>query len=262
MSYKNVLLNPFILASLVAGVFENLSSGLIIAGLTVLIWGYRRGMYFIALTTTILVLLTGNINMEIIFLYSLTLAVLINEGNLLPLFDRNVTFLIFGILSIILFPFWKIVLGLIPAQLLNQFNIAGIILIISGLLINFLRGRKIIAEGGNIYKFIVIYMVSTISLTGSWYAILIVMASMFFIEYQDQYSLKLSNRPSFVLNLLLVVVTVFSAYFILPGNLLAIVGVMMIPTYFFWKKEVIPLMELVYMAYILGIVAGKLGLLS
>ena len=75
--------NIFILLPLITAVSGNFSLGPVVAGLTGLTWGIGPGSLFISITTVLLLILTGNINMELIFLYLWSLAYLIQAGYVL-----------------------------------------------------------------------------------------------------------------------------------------------------------------------------------
>lgn len=66
--YRERTINIFILLPLIAALSGNPSLGLIVSGLTGLIWGTGSGSLFIGVTTTLLLIFTGNINMELIFI--------------------------------------------------------------------------------------------------------------------------------------------------------------------------------------------------
>lgn len=67
MKYREYFINPFVVGAVFGIITGNPSLGLVVAGFTALIWGLEPGMNFITLTTILLVILTGNINMELIF---------------------------------------------------------------------------------------------------------------------------------------------------------------------------------------------------
>ncbi len=266
MYLKSGFTNPFVLGGITGLIMGNPSLGLITAGFTVLIWGFRTGMNFITLTTLILVFLTGNINLEIIFLYTLTMAVLVEEDNLFPFLDNKPSYLIVAIFSIVLYPIWKVLLGLIPAEFLNEINIAGIILVITGILLSLVRGRRLIEgkkfEIDRLVQHLLIFVTASLSLNGSWFALPFILVSIYLDEKKEDLKLFLLPSSPLILNALLFSTTFFAAYLLLPLNLLIVVAIVFIPAYFFWKKEVIPLVELVYLAVILGLLAGRLGVLS
>src|SRR6056297_2185849 len=123
-NYKKILYNPFLAGTAVGFLSGNLSLALLTSGLTVLLWGITKAKNYIIITTILLPMITGNINFEIVFIYCISLAWLImkmfkDEGN------KYKAFFITAIISILLFPVWKFILGSIPAQILNEFNIAG-----------------------------------------------------------------------------------------------------------------------------------------
>ncbi len=263
----NKYINHFFIVPLVAAIFGNISLGIIIAGLTGLVWGLESGALFISLTTTLLVILTGNINMEIIFLFVLTLAYLIREYKIFSYLDSNLSYFILFLVSIVLYPLWRHILGIIPVGMLNEFNIAGEVLIIAGLLLYLLRVKIIFQSGVQskaLLKHILFFFCSVLGLIGNNLLIPIWIAGIYFIErYQRKTSTTIDfDKKSYLLfNSLIIVIVTFAAYLLLPIGFINGLVVFLIFALILRNIKEVPLVEMVYFSMILGIVAGRMGLL-
>lgn len=289
MCWRKAILNPFILGPLLAGVMGNLSLGLITAGLTVLIWGFSAGINFITLTTILLVTLTGNINLEIIFIYSISLAFIIREGKVLSFINnkltsghnylrgsffniRNLIYLIAAFISVILYQGWVFFLGLIPTRLLNELNIAGEIMVLAGLLLTLYRGQRLVrglgtepdpAETGGFIEFILILITAVLGLRGSWLVFPIWLAGVLFLKLFPQVEHYFQGLQPETGYLLLLAGIIYTSYLILPLNIYLTTVIIVISSLVILRlQRKIPLIETVYVSVIVGIIAGRLGLLS
>lgn len=282
MNWKKAALSPFILPPIIAGIMGNFSLGLIVAGLSVLIWGYRSGVLFISLTTVSLVLLTGNINMEIIFLYSLTLAFIINNEVIFSYIDTNIKYIALFVLSILFYPLWQDLLGLIPASLLNEISISGELLIITGIFLFIFRGKLKFDRGisyKGIFKYLFIFICSIIGLMGSYFLLPVWVGGQYIFNQLDgkvkkkmsgmikinigQYWGHNINYYNLIIYILfLFVPAILAADILLPVGFFISTALIIFFTLIFWQKEKIPMVEMVYFSVLLGILAGRIGLLS
>lgn len=266
MNWKRFI-SPFVAAPIIGAILGNFSLGIIIAGLTGLIWGYESGVLFISITTTVLVILTGNINMEIIFLYVLTLTYLIREYKILHYIDRRLAYILLFAISALSFPIWKVILGLIPAGLLNELNISGELLVVAGLILFFLRG-KVMLENGVQKKDFAIYILyficSVVALAGNVLTIPLWIAGIYLFDRNQGY---LSRRMNFARNQyllvlsILIILSVISAEMILPIGYVTALILLLVFSVVFRNLRQVPLVEMVYFSMIVGIVAGRIGLL-
>lgn len=133
------MLHPILVASVGGLLLGNLSAGVSIGLIFELIWGsnlfdYEFGLQYVNLATiltVILTLVTGNISL----LASLTLALIISYSLqelvavLYQKVDRSwlveVVIFLFILTLMNFIPVWKSLLGLIPAQFLDQLAVAG-----------------------------------------------------------------------------------------------------------------------------------------
>lgn len=275
MNWKKTLISPFILPVIVGGIMGNFSLGLIVAGLSVLIWGYRSGVLFISITTVSLVLLTGNINVEIIFLFSISLAFLNRENIIFSYLDQRIRYMFLFILSILSFPLWKYLLGLIPAELLNQISISGEILIIAGLFLLAFRGKLMLNEGVNLkklYNILLVFISSVLGLMGSYFLLPVWIGGRYLnYRMEDIFNkrrsklIKINTDNNTGRNILYYLCLFLPV--ILAGNLLLPVGffittaVIIFFTLIFWQQQQIPIIEMVYFSVLVGMLAGRIGLL-
>jgi len=263
----NKYINHFILVPLVAGLFGNLSLGIIIAGLTGLIWGLERGVLLISLTTTLLVILTGNINMEIIFIFVITLVYLKKEYKILDYTDSNLSYFILFFISIMLYPLLRQVLGIVPVRMLNDFNIAGEVLIIAGLILFLLRINIVLQAGvqsKTLLKHILFFFCSVLGLIGNYLLIPIWIAGIYLIEsYQHKVSstVDFDKKGYLLFNSFIIVIVTFAAFLLLPIGFISGLVLFLVFVFLFRNIKELPLVEMVYLSMILGIVAGRMGLL-
>ena len=128
----------FRLGLLVGILINNLSLGLFTASLTVLLIGINRTGNFITLLTILVVKLTGNINFELIYILVISVAYIIKifETEKMNIGKRHIDliYIISGGLIIILSPVLRELLGVIPAGVLNDINIAGEIILLNGII--------------------------------------------------------------------------------------------------------------------------------
>lgn len=267
MKWKKFLLGePFILG-LIAGILTgNLSLGLITTGFSILIWGYRSGINFIILSTIILVVITGNINFELIFVYFLTLAYLIKKRKILRFLDQKISYIIIAFISIISFPLWKLILGFIPVRILNEINISGEILLVTALIYNIKRGVYLIRKGSQseeIIRFLIIILMASLGIRGKFIIVPFWILGSILIYYLDIRSDKINNL-NLSINLyyfVLVGLIGILLYILLPLNIILIVGIIVLLFTYLGQKK-IQLLEVVYLSLLLGMIAGRLGLLS
>ncbi|MFW6034777.1 MAG: hypothetical protein ACOCRZ_00840 [Halothermotrichaceae bacterium] len=264
IKWKRELINPFIITPLITLLFGNFSLGFITAGFTVLVWGFEIGMLFISITTVLLVLLTGNINFEIIFVYSISLAFLIKKGKLLKQFDRKLLYYIFAVVSISLYPLWSSLLGIIPAGLLNEFNISGQILLIGGLFLTLVRGKIIINRNTDVFKllnFVLVILCAILGVMGNFMLIPVWITGIYLVNVNKQKLCKQVLPLSFYNSVLFMIITT-AVYILLPVNIFISTLLIILFCFLFWYIEEVPLLEMVYLSVILGIFIGRLGLLS
>ncbi|ACL70340.1 hypothetical protein [Halothermothrix orenii] len=263
MKYREYFINPFVVGAVFGIITGNPSLGLVVAGFTALIWGLEPGMNFITLTTILLVILTGNINMELIFLYSLTLAYFIREGKVLKILDKKTAYVLLFFISTGCYFLWKFILGLIPVQLLNEINISGEILLTAGLLLSFVRGKELIGDSPRKFlKHILVILTAVIAIKGSWFFVGAWFFGNFILSYLIYHDIKFQPPPFFLLGVL-GLLTLIAIYYLLPLNPVIILTFLTGSIYFIKKyRERVPIMETVYVAFFLGILAGRMGLLS
>lgn len=261
---------PFILIPIIAGLLGNISLGLVIAGLTGLIWGMGAGSIFISLTTTLLVILTGNINMEIIFLYTLSLAYLIRDEQILVYLDKKIAYIIVFIISILMTPIWSIILSRITAGLLNDFNISGQLLVFTGLLLFLLRGMFLLKNKCSRKEFVehfAVFSASVLGLNNNIFLLIFCLIYQLSIEVLKKLNFNLKSplffmkSSAFFIIMLIMLITALVSNLILPLSFLS--SILLLFTFFIILQGIkqIPMFEMVYFSMIFGITVSRMGLL-
>lgn len=260
MDIKRFFLSPLVLGPIFTFLMGNISLGLITAGITILIWGQREGSNFIVLTTIGLVILTSNINMEIIFLYSISLAFIIDENCR----EKQFVFLLACLTSLATFPVWIYILGKLPVHLLNQFNIAGGFILVSALILTYVKGLILIKNASleEIADYFFLSFVAVFEVMGVYWAIPCwVLGNYFLNKYTISFQNMLKSRMnSYILSLFFMFFIIFTAYIVLPVNGIWLVVLIFLSSVLFYCKS-LPVFELVYISVILGIIFARLGLL-
>lgn len=263
----NRYIGHFVLVPFIAWLSGNLSLGLIVVGLTGLIWGFESGAMFISLTTTLLVILTGNINLEIIFLFSVTIAYLNREYIIFKPLDRGISYFLLLIISILSYPIWRELLGIIPVSLLNELNIAGEVLLVTGLFLFIVRGKVLLESSTSkerIFEYILNFICAVLGLMGNFILIPIwIGGSIFLDRYRKELSeLILFDRKIYLMvSLIILIITSIAADILLPIGFITGLLLLIVFAFVFRNLKQIPLVELIYFSMIVGIVAGRMGLL-
>ncbi|MFW5981798.1 MAG: hypothetical protein ACOCQO_01175 [Halanaerobiaceae bacterium] len=269
--FKKIFFSPFILTPIITAALGNFSLGLILAGLTTLIWGYQKGALFISICSSLILILTGNINMEIVFLLVLTLAYFVREYKLLNKFEEKTAYFILFLLLLLLTPILRVIFGLIPASLLNEINVASSLLILAGLVLFIIRGRIILygsIKVRDFFEYIFCFLSAILALMGSIFTIPLWTIFVFalkknsgLLEKEIQIE-EQSNKAIFTtLSLFLILIAIFSAYLIIPMGILSFSIIIIFGAYLLRNFNQVPLVELVYLSMILGVIAGKVGFL-
>jgi hypothetical protein len=262
--------NIFILLPLITVVSGNFSLGPVVAGLTGLTWGIGPGSLFIGITTVLLLILTGNINMELIFLYLWSLAYLIQAGYVLGSGKKKTAYFLMAFLSLLMTPVWRLLLGLVPVKLLNELNIAGGLLTIAGLLIFLIRFRLLLkskASNKEIFESLLVLLCSLTGLMGSFLTLPLWLGGTYLINLftKNQWEFKSflfqKDRLYFVLSLLVIFMTTYAASLLLPYGIFSALLLFAILFLFFRQPGKVPAFELVYFSMILGILASRMGIL-
>ncbi|MFP4016426.1 MAG: hypothetical protein ACLFUI_05290 [Halanaerobiales bacterium] len=263
----NRFISHFVFVPLVAWLSGNFSLGLIVVGLTGLIWGFESGAMFVSLTTTFLVLLTGNINLEIIFLYAVTIAYLNREYKIFKTLDRGTSYFLLLFISILSYPVWRELLGMIPVSLLNELNIAGEVLLVAGLFLFIVRGKFLLensVQRGRFFEYLLNFVCSVLGLMGIYILIPLWIGGNYLL---DRYSKELAAPIVFTRKLhllfipIILIITSIAANFLLPIGFVTALFLLLIFVFVFRNLKQIPLVEMLYFSMILGIVAGRMGLL-
>ncbi|MFW5976691.1 MAG: hypothetical protein ACOCQS_01965 [Bacillota bacterium] len=260
--YKYLFDNPFILGILAGFISGNLSLGLITTGFTILIWGFDKFTRYIIIFTTLLVALTGNINFEIIFLYFISIYYFIKNTDIWEEVSRNIISITAGIISLSLFPVFRIILGYIPVQILNEINIAGEILLITGIIINTRRCIRLLKyrDSQKFIRFLLIFIMAMMGLAGNWLVILLWVVGLIIINKIKTQQVSVDFSP-FILFVILMITALVSGYLLLPLNLI-ILSLLIIPgSILYINRKKFSLLEMVYLCFILGLIAGRLKIL-
>ncbi len=254
--YKRLLYNPFVPGIIAGYITNNIPLALITTGLTVMLWGRYKGKNFIIVTTILLVVTTGNINFEIIYIFFLSLIWVLNN-----LFKKSKNkgriFFSVSFISLLLYPLWKYILGSVPAQLLNEFNIAGELLLLAAILLNLKRGMK---AGEERVDYLLYTFLAGISITANIIAIPFILAGLLFIILQEKNDIKTNLKTEIYYLLLLVLSLVFIIYY-LPLNIFMITIIAFLFIYIYLRQEGTVLIETVYLSLLTGLIASRIGLL-
>jgi len=260
-SYIEILYNPFLIGIIAGFITGNMSLALVTGGLTVLLWGINRGKNYIIATTILVVIITNNINFEIVFIYFLSLTWLINNI-VKDEKHKNQVLFVTAIISICLFPLWKYLLGIIPAQVLNEFNIAGEILLMAAIILNLQRGIK--KEQGTMC-FLTNTFLAGIGISGSSYVLPCWLVGCVFIYYLENHQGNRKLQISFIDKLyypVLVLLSFLFVYFLIPINIFALFVIITLITFIYLRQDRAVLIETVYLSLLTGLIAGRIGLLN
>lgn len=261
----------FLLAPIIAALLGNLSLGLITAGFTGLLWGVGPGSLFISISTVILMIFTGNINMEIIFIFTFSLAYLIKGEYLFKSIKREYLYGFLFLFSIILIPIWKKVLEFTPVNILNELNISGQLLLVTGLIIFIIKGKFLLeseCQFREYLEYLLVFICSVVALQGSVFSIFlwvigyISLRKIDHLQYREIFGKFLSYRYNS--SLLIFLNLFFAAYAssrLLPLGFVSGFAALFFSQFLFRNIKQLPMFELVYMAIFLGMAAGKVGLL-
>lgn len=257
---------PFITGILAGLLTGNISQGLITAGFAVIIWGRKRGINHIIIGTVFLQALTGNINFELVLLYFLTLAYIIDRNMVLRNFAPEFALTVTTSLSLLLFPFWSFLLSRIPAGFLQEINISGQFLFITALFLAFGRGFSLQQEGASSREqvsFLLTFLLAVPGIWGSPGIIPIWILGAVCLKYLEMRrfpaEVSVPVRPFYVL---LILTSLAAGYFQLPFNIIFL-GLFTFLLYIVYRlRRQLPLLEVVYLSVLLGIIAGRTGLLQ
>jgi len=260
-----------LLAPIISALLGNLSLGLITAGLTGLLWGVGPGSLFISITTVILMIFTGNINMEIVFIFTFSLAYLIKGEYLFRTIKREYLYGFFFIFSIVLIPLWKKVLEFTPVNILNELNISGQLLLITGLIIFIIKGKFLLKTGCQFREYLehfFVFVCSVVALQGSifsiflWVIAYISLRKIDHLQFGELFGQCLSYRyNSSILIFLNLFFAAYASSRLLPLGFVSGFAALFFFQLLFRNIGQLPLFELVYTAIFLGMAAGKVGLL-
>ena len=263
-----------VLSGLVVG---NLSLGIFTASLTVLLIGLNSVGIFITVVTTLLVKLTGNINFELIFILVFTLAHLIKRVDNEKLNNRYL-YLITGGLLLILAPVFREIFGFIPAQILNEINISGEIILLSGIFLSVMRIILAIRDKqvDQTLVFLISFIISISGIKGStvfiyiWFIGLIALTIIKYGGFLVKFSKNIKKSGASLAQNNIFLYTIFIAltwsgiYLLLPfKEMIFFIGIIVL-MYFnlrpeSWQKY---RLDIVYFSLLLGLLAARTGFLS
>ncbi len=266
MLAKKILTNPFIIGLASGLLTGNLSLGLITTGFSVLIWGYHKELNFIIPGTVILVILSGNVNFELVFLYFITITYCLKQEILLDWINGNKKYYIAAIVSIALFPVWRLIFSRIPAQVLDEINMSGGILLLTGFILTARRGFKLIKKhkykSNRLLRFLLIIIMAGLGIMADYFVVFVWIIGVYFL---NRMSTDQKQDPIFISPLLqliiLLILTGFKGFILIPVNMVIIGIFIVLLIYLYLKKELISL-ELVYFSFVISLVVGRLGLLN
>lgn len=255
---------PFVTGILSGLLTGNISLGLITAAFAIIIWGQRPGINHIIIGTVFLVTLTGNINFELILIYFLTLVYIIDRRVFFRSFDPGFALTATTSISLISFPFWSFLLSRVPAGFLQEINISGQFLFIAALLLAFGRGLSLQKEEKpprRLYSFLLSFFLAVLGVWGSPGIIPVWIIGSICLRFLErvEISLAISDRLFYGL---IIGPSLIAGYFQLPFNII-LLGLFTFLLYTIYRaRRQLPLLEAVYLSVLLGIIAGRTGILQ
>ena len=287
----DILFNPFIIGIIIGLFSGNLSLGMITTGFTILLWGYDRTASFIIIFTVLLVMLTGNINFELIYLYFISITYFIKQSALFHSsyikVKKLICYLTIGIISLALFPVWRVLMGIIPVQIFNDINTAGNFLLIAAVFLSIDRFWKNFLQELNekkkfgiieiIIKFILTFGLSVLGIKGQqnyifvWIIGIIILILLENLKYPEgKISATLSHlslslfSENFINTFLglLIFTAFFILYYLITLNIFLIIILIIISYFFIFKVNQFPYLETIYLLFFIGLLTARIGFLS
>ncbi len=261
---KRAIISPFTWGIITGLLSNNLSLGLITAALCVLIAGYQSDVNFIIILTVFTVVLSGNINFEIIFLFYLSLAFLLKENKFFAEKNKITLYTIAGLFSLFLLPFWSLVFEVIPVQILEEINIAGIFFLLCGLVLTFKRGIKLLTQNEinhpEILILLTVFLLSILAIAGTYLILPIWIIGIWFIDFLKKQKKKILFPRTVYLILFLLIINI-AVFYLLPFNYLMIFVFAFLISLLWNTRKALPVLEIVYISFFLGLIAGRIGFL-
>ena len=263
--YKEILFNdPFLWGVFSGLVTGNISLGLISTGFAVLFFGYQKYSSYIVVGTTVTVFMTGNINFELILIYYLTVIGFQEKNMIFPFLDKRKGYLFVAIVSILLIPFWSFLFGYIPVVVLDKINIAGIFLLMTGIIAGLRRGVRVVRvnrfDSRPIVMYVIIFLLALLGITGAEMVILTWLIGMVIIYKIKLTGKKVSFSPIFLL-FLMVVMALIAVAFLLPVNWFLYFFSIILGIYIYKRQSELISLELVYGSFLMGLIMAGLDLL-
>jgi len=187
-------------SGIISGIMvNNISLGLISAGYIALYWGDKKGKNIITALLVFFIHFTGNINFELVFIFLISCFYLLES---LQGYNLTLYLIISLLLFIVFIPIIKIILGYIPAGVLNYCNISGIFVLFFGIFMAIKRESteslllpvSILSAGANFLAF------------PGWFFCFILKNKDFYYIKDNKYLISFS--------------IILSTLIILPGNIL------------------------------------------
>ncbi|MFW5985064.1 MAG: hypothetical protein ACOCQ1_02190 [Halanaerobiaceae bacterium] len=261
---EKITMSPFLWGVIGGLITGNLSLGIVTAGFVVLLYGYHKSSIFIILGTIFTVVLSGNINFEIILVYYITVVYLVENNRIFVLGSKKKNYLAAGFLSLLLIPLWTQVFGNIPVQVLNDFNIAGITLLQAGIVLSLRRGQELLNYNNfdslPVLGFILGYILSILGIYGSYLVIPVWLGGLILYAIITESSRRV-YWPPFVLSLLIFLISLVAVIVIIPLNIAFVFSLLVVLVYYFQKGDFV-FLEVIYGSVFWGLFLASLGLIK
>ena len=258
MLYFNLIKNPVITALIAGYLSGNIYTGITTAGFVLLYQGVNVRGAASSFFITLLVNLTSNINFEIIFIFVISVFYFLNFKN------EKRTLLINSIIIIISIPIWKLLLGFIPAEILNDFNIAGEVLLLGAIVYLVLEGEKAVFRKVNqkIYLIFTRFLLSITCIFGFELFIIFgpILILLYFYLNNNSVFLSLTNTKEKIYSIGFFLIGILAFSLLLPLNLLLFISGIILYLFLFYIQE-ISYLNLAYLSLLIGLNFSQFAIL-
>lgn len=250
--------NPVIVGLAAGSLTGNIYTGLTGAGFVLLYQGIGFTAGATVFFTVFLVNLSGNINFEIIFIFVITLFFVFEKA------ESRLVFLMAAIICFFSLSVWREIFGFIPAQVLNEFNIAGQVILLAGIILLTFRAEDKLARGEVLQSFFFLLelILAVACLYGLELTIIFTPIGIFLISLGSYYKKELIelNLDKKMLSFIILITGIIAFLILLPLLIPLLIIAAFLMLIIFYKKE-ISYLYLVYLALIIGLYTARFGLL-
>ena len=259
MNFSYFLRNPVIIALIAGFLSGNYYTALTVAAFVLLYEGITTKGATIAFFTTLLVNMTNNINFEIIFIFVLTVFYLVAK----MIKKRDI--IISSLIVLFSIPIWNIFFVYIPAQILNDFNVAGELLLLTAIIYKVYKGQRAVLDKSAkalylIYLRILLAVVALLSVEFFLYfAPIFIIADYYFSNHFKSDGLTEAEQKIYFY--LFFILAFISINLLLPFELIIYIMAIFIYLFLIYIKD-IAYIDLLYLSLILGLNFSQLTFLA